>query len=99
MSWPPGWSLVDDGSPSMHERGQVGPGGVDRGGEAGGAGADDDHVADVAVGHDVLPEELVASAQRTYPQGYSDHEATGGGVNAFRHSTSPAMLSTAPRPR
>ena len=45
ISWPPGWSLVDDGSPSMHQRGEVGAGGVDRGGEPGGPGADDDDVA------------------------------------------------------
>ena len=35
MSWPPGWSLVEDGSPSITSGLELGPGGVDGGGEAG----------------------------------------------------------------
>ena len=38
-----------DGSPSMTSGREVGAGGVDGGGEAGGAGADDDDVADVGL--------------------------------------------------
>ena len=49
MSWPPGWSLVEDGSPSRTQRLEVGAGRVDGGGQAGGAGADDDDLA--VVGH------------------------------------------------
>ena len=47
-----------------HERRQVGPGGVDGGGEAGRAGADDDHVTYVA--HDVSVLSCAAARAQTW---------------------------------
>ena len=52
MSWPPGWSVVEDGSPSITSGLQQGARGVDRGGEAGRARAHDEDPA--VLGHHFL---------------------------------------------